>query len=141
LPGDGGTGADGEHRGQRRHDQEQSDACDDEVLVGDVPAGRRPSPVPNRMIRAVADVRLVRAMASPVVAAAMPSVSSVLAFTSVPAAEPKGVRWLTKKVARMTSAASRNRTPGPQRGQSLPEELGVAAEGKRLRHNPRDQRH
>ena len=50
------------------------------------------SPVPNRTIRAIADVRLVRAMASPVVAATMPSDSSVLAFTSVPVAEPNGVR-------------------------------------------------
>ena len=50
------------------------------------------NPVPNRTIRAIVDVRLVKAMASPVVAAAMPSVSSVLAFTSVPVAEPNGVR-------------------------------------------------
>jgi len=48
-------------------------------------------------------------MASPVVAASMPSASSVFTFTRVPAADPNGVRWLTKKLARMTSAASRNR--------------------------------
>jgi hypothetical protein len=50
------------------------------------------NPVPNRTIRAIVAVRLVRAVALPVVAAAMSSVSSVLAFTSVPVAEPKGVR-------------------------------------------------
>ena len=50
------------------------------------------NPVPNNTIRAIADVRLVRAMASPVVAAAMPSVYRVLAFTSVPVAEPNRVR-------------------------------------------------
>ena len=71
------------------------------------------NPVPNRTIRATVDVRLVSAMASPVVAAAMPSASSALAFTRVPVAEPNGVRWLTKKVARMTSAASRNRIRAP----------------------------
>ena len=38
------------------------------------------------------DVRLVSAMASPVVAAAMSSASSALAFTSVPVADPNGVR-------------------------------------------------
>jgi hypothetical protein len=92
LPGDGGMGADGEHRGQHHRDQEHRDARDDEVLVGDVPPGVAVNPVPNRTIRATVDVRLVRAMASPVVAAAMPSVSSVLAFTTVPVAEPKGVR-------------------------------------------------
>jgi hypothetical protein len=50
------------------------------------------NPAPNRMIRAIVDIRLVSAMASPVVAAGMPSASSVLAFTSVPVAEPNGVR-------------------------------------------------
>jgi hypothetical protein len=64
-------------------------------------------------IRATVDIRLVSAMASPVVAAGMPSDSSVLAFTSVPVADPNGVRWLTKKVARVTSAASRNRIRAP----------------------------
>ena len=72
------------------------------------------NPVANRTMSAIVEVRLVRAMASPVVAAAMPSVSSVLAFTSVPVAEPNGVRWLMKKVARMTSAASRNRIRAPR---------------------------
>jgi hypothetical protein len=52
-------------------------------------------------------------MASPVVSAGMPYASKVLAFTSVPVADPNGVRWLTKKVARTTSAASRNRIRPP----------------------------
>ena len=72
------------------------------------------NPVANRTISAIVEVRLVRAMASPVVVAAMPSASSALAFTSVPVAEPNGVRWLTKKVAMMTSAASRNRIRAPR---------------------------
>jgi len=53
-------------------------------------------------------------MASPVVAASMPSASSVPTFTKVPAADPNGVRWLTKKLARTTSAASQNRSFTPR---------------------------
>ena len=53
-------------------------------------------------------------MASPVVAASTPSASSVFTFTKVPAADPNGVRWLTKKLASTTSAASRNRTRAPR---------------------------
>ena len=48
------------------------------------------NPVPNSAISAVVDTRPVSAMASPVVATAMPSRSSVLAFTAVPAADPNG---------------------------------------------------
>jgi len=51
-----------------------------------VSAVRAANPVPDKTIRATVDVRLVSAMASPVVAAAMPSASSALAFTSVPVA-------------------------------------------------------
>jgi hypothetical protein len=51
--------------------------------------------------------------ASPVVAAGTLSPGSALALTRVPVAEPSGVRWLTKKVARMTPAASRNRIRAP----------------------------
>jgi hypothetical protein len=43
----------------------------------------------------------------------MPTPSSVFTFTSVPVADPNGVRWLTKNVARVTSAASRNRIRAP----------------------------
>ena len=50
------------------------------------------NPVPNKTIRAMVDIRLVSAMASPVVAATTPSDSSALAFTSVPVADPNGVR-------------------------------------------------
>jgi hypothetical protein len=42
-----------------------------------------------------------------------PGWSGVLTFTAVPVADPSGVRWLTKKLARTTSAASRNRTRAP----------------------------
>ena len=72
------------------------------------------NPIPNSAIRATVDTRLVRPMASPVVAASTPSASSVFTFTRVPDADPNGVRWLMKKVARTTSATSRNRTRAPR---------------------------
>jgi hypothetical protein len=43
-------------------------------------------------IRATVDIGLVSTMDSPVVAVATPSVSSALAFTSLPVADPNGVR-------------------------------------------------
>ena len=49
-------------------------------------------PVPNSTIRARVDIRLVRAMPSPVMDASMPTASSVLTFTKVPVADPNGVR-------------------------------------------------
>jgi hypothetical protein len=49
------------------------------------------SPVPNSAIKAIVDTRLVRPIASPVVDAATPSVSSVLTFSRVPVADPNGV--------------------------------------------------
>jgi hypothetical protein len=72
------------------------------------------NPIPNSAIRATVDTRLVRPMASPVVAVSTPSASSVLTFTTVPAADPNGVRWLTKKLAKVTSAVGRNRTGAPR---------------------------
>jgi len=59
------------------------------------------------------DTSLVRPIASPVVDVATPSVSSVLTFSTVPAADPNGVTWLTRKDASVTRAVSQNGTRAP----------------------------
>jgi hypothetical protein len=78
--------------GKHRHDHGDRDACGDEVAAGEVPAGCRHEPGPNKAIKAADDTRLVTPIASPVVAAATPSPSSVLTFSKVPVAGPNGVR-------------------------------------------------
>jgi hypothetical protein len=47
-PATAGWGTDGEDCGQRRHHTEDHDARKDEVLVGDVPAGRGREPGPEQ---------------------------------------------------------------------------------------------